>query len=421
MDNLLHQPPEHCNVAIVGGGPAGLATATELTRLGITDVVVLERESQAGGIPRHCGHSPFGIHEFKRCYTGPQYAQHLVKRVQRSNVALHVNTTVVSADRGGELTLTTAHGIIQLKANIVVLSTGVRETPRAARLVSGQRPLGIVTTGALQSMVYLKKQIPFAQPIIIGTELVSLSALLTCRHANIKPVAMLEQSNRLTARKGLGLLPKVLGVPVYLETRIVEIMGARRVTGVRMINTVGVTENLQCDGLVFTGQFTPESTLLQMGHLEVDRHSGGPVVDQFGRCSDPVYFATGNLLRPVETAGWCWKEGVHTAHYVTMSLTGQLCDIDQRTPITFNSPAIRYIMPQFFSASTCNHRRKGMKHLQMRFLTPANGCLSLHSGSQEVCSKSIRALPERRILLPLTTLSNLSQPETLKVEFNKTG
>ena len=47
-------------VLVVGGGPAGLAAATDLARAG-RRVTVLEREAEAGGIPRHCGHYPFGI------------------------------------------------------------------------------------------------------------------------------------------------------------------------------------------------------------------------------------------------------------------------------------------------------------------------------------------------------------------------
>ena len=41
-------------VLIVGAGPAGLAAALELKKLGVTDIVIAERESEVGGIPRLC-------------------------------------------------------------------------------------------------------------------------------------------------------------------------------------------------------------------------------------------------------------------------------------------------------------------------------------------------------------------------------
>ena len=54
-----------CAVAVVGGGAAGMAAALRLAAQRI-DVVLIERESDIGGVPRHCGHPPFGLREFGR-------------------------------------------------------------------------------------------------------------------------------------------------------------------------------------------------------------------------------------------------------------------------------------------------------------------------------------------------------------------
>ena len=170
------------DVAVVGGGPAGLAIATALRRLGAGRVSVLERESVAGGIPRHCGHPPFGMREFGRILTGPRYADRLVKRALAKGVSVCTNTTVTSISSGPVLVVSTPDGVEEMRPRRVILATGVRETPRAARLTSGTRPLGVVTTGALQSSVYLGNGAPCTRPVIVGSELVSYSALLTCCH-----------------------------------------------------------------------------------------------------------------------------------------------------------------------------------------------------------------------------------------------
>ena len=70
--------PDHVDVLIVGAGPAGLAAATVLAA--DHRVLVLDREASAGGIPRHCGHYPFGLREFRRLMKGPDYAAALVAR-----------------------------------------------------------------------------------------------------------------------------------------------------------------------------------------------------------------------------------------------------------------------------------------------------------------------------------------------------
>jgi len=192
MSDAVNSATVHYDVIVIGGGPAGLSAATELKRLGVPRVAVFEREPVAGGIPRHCGHSPFGMREFTRVLSGPEYAKRMVKVALDAGVEVLTSTSVVEAMPGGRLIITSNKGLEEKTARRVVIATGVRETPRAPRMISGTRPLGVVNTGALQSMIYLKNQKPFERPVIVGTELVSFSAIQTCRHAKIRPVAMFE-------------------------------------------------------------------------------------------------------------------------------------------------------------------------------------------------------------------------------------
>ena len=65
---------ESVDLAIIGGGPAGLSAACEAARRGVKRLVLFEREAQAGGAVRHCGHLGFGMRDFVRLWTGPRYA-----------------------------------------------------------------------------------------------------------------------------------------------------------------------------------------------------------------------------------------------------------------------------------------------------------------------------------------------------------
>ena len=333
------------DVIIIGAGPAGLSAALELKKAGIDRLIVLEREAEAGGIPRHCGHPPFGIHEYKQLLTGPNYARKLVRTAHQESIIIALNHTVTQLGPAGKVTVVSPGGVRELTAQRVLLATGTRETPRSARLVSGDRALGICNTGALQSMFYLKQLVPFRRPVVVGTEIVSFSALSTCRKAGIKPVAMIEENLKPTIRWPIHYVAKLFGVPLLVGTQIDKILGDKRVEAVQLKDKQGNSRLLDCDGVLFTGQFTPESTLARMSHLELDEATGSPIIDQFGRCSDPLYYSAGNLQQyypadrtpyippyytadnlpqPVDVAGRCWAEGQKTAQWIAKDLAGNL-------------------------------------------------------------------------------------------------
>src|SRR5262245_9607063 len=137
---LSGQPGATADVLVVGAGPAGLAAAVELRRLGAGTVVVADRDDEAGGIPRHSEHTGFGARDLRRVLTGPAYARRYVDAAAAAGADIRVGTTVIGWDsspggspHGGgphRVTLTSSAGIDIVAARAVLLATGCRERPR---------------------------------------------------------------------------------------------------------------------------------------------------------------------------------------------------------------------------------------------------------------------------------------------------
>jgi NADPH-dependent 2,4-dienoyl-CoA reductase/sulfur reductase-like enzyme len=379
------------DVLILGGGPAGLSCARALRNLGIHNTTLLEREHVPGGIPRHCGHLGFGLREFGKVYSGPDYAKRLADEADGADLRLRM--TALKLEPDGLVRATGPSGPEDFQAKAVVLTLGARETPRSARLISGGRPFGVMNTGALQQFVYLHGTSPFQRPVVVGSELVAFSTLLTLRHAGLKPLAIIEENERITARQpGAWIARLGFGVPVLTNTRLIRIIGRDRVTGIELDRGFG-PEQMECDGIILTGRFRPETALIAPSHIEIDPGTRGPSIDAYFRCSDHSYFAAGNVLRAVETAGQCWREGKALAAMVVARLENRLPARQPDARVTLQGP-LAYVYPQRI------YRDAPTEHpllFKARVTHAVRGRLSVAIDGSVVWSRHISALPERRI------------------------
>ncbi|MGE4251541.1 MAG: FAD-dependent oxidoreductase [Parvibaculaceae bacterium] len=248
-------------VLVVGGGPAGLAFATRLQRQGIGDVVVFERESETGGVPRHCGHWGFGWESHRSLTSGPHYAAWLRREAQRVDVRTR-HTVLRQLGANTALAQSPDRGLFEVSFDHIVYACGARETTRAARLLGGVRNPAVINTGTLQQLVYLKGMRPFRRPVIIGGEWLSFSALMTCKHMGIKPAAMLVEEATLDAPFFFAWGARLwYGVPVLLATQLIGVVGKGSVTGMK-VSQDGVERYLACDGAVLSGKLVPEDAVL---------------------------------------------------------------------------------------------------------------------------------------------------------------
>lgn len=327
-------------VVVIGAGPAGLAAALELRRRGVPDVLVLEREAEAGGIPRHAQHQGFGLRDLRRPLSGPRYARRYAELATAAGAKLRTETMVTAWSPGGALELTGPAGRETLDPEAVVLATGCRERPRPARLVPGSRPDGVITTGTLQQLVYLKGQQPGTRALVVGAEHVSFSALLTLAHGGARAVGMITELPRHQSlalfRAGATLRFRA---PLWTRTALSAIHGRPRVEEVELTDIdSGAQRRLACDTVVFTADWIPDYELAVMAGLAMDAGTRGPVVDAALRTSRPGVFGAGNLLHGAETADVAALGGRHAGAAAAAYVSGRHGWPDARVPIVCEAP-----------------------------------------------------------------------------------
>ena len=209
------------------------------------------------------------------------------------------------------VTMTSPAGVTTVHARAVVLATGCRERPRSARLVPGTRPLGVLTTGSLQQLTTLHRAPVGTRAVIVGAEHVSFSAVLTLRHAGCAVAALVTGEPRHQSYEVLRVASAGRHrVPVLTRTAVTRICGRRRVEAVELTDLVsGTARRIECDTVVFTGDWIPDHELSRRGGLVMDTGTRAPRVDLRLRTSAPGVFAAGNLVHGAETAGVCAREG----------------------------------------------------------------------------------------------------------------
>ena len=346
------------DVLIVGGGPAGLAAARALRQQGAGRVVVVEREAEAGGIPRHSDHPGYGILDLHRPLTGPAYARRLVDLAAGAGAEIWTETSVTSwapgangveAALGRTVDTTSPAGLLRIAAGAVVLATGCRERPRSARLIPGPRPQGIYTTGQLQQAVHLKNAPIGRRAVVVGAEHVSYSALLTLAHAKVKAIALVtEHARHQSYGPIVAATATRMHVPLLAGQRVVGVVGRARVEGVEIADlATGATRTIPCDVLVFTADWIPDHEIARLGGLDMDPGTLGPRIDASFATSVPGVFAVGNLLHGAETSDVVMGEGSRVATPVTAWLTrreaGSAATAD-RLPIAVAEP-VAWVTP----------------------------------------------------------------------------
>jgi NADPH-dependent 2,4-dienoyl-CoA reductase/sulfur reductase-like enzyme len=345
------------DVAVIGGGPAGLAAAIKAKEVGLDKVVIIERGEYLGGLLDQCIHNGFGLFYFNEDLTGPEYGQRFIEKANDLGVESLLKTMVVRLFPDRKIAISNDKGFTYLSPKAIILAMGCRERSRESLSIPGTRPAGIFTAGTAQRYVNIEGYIPGQEVVILGSGDVGMimARRLTLEGVEVKAIVEVLPYVGGLIRNEVQCLHD-FDIPILLQHTVTEVHGQERVEAVTIAkvdkdwNPIAGTERMiECDTLLISAGLIPENELSRMAGIELDPVTGGPVMNENMETSIPGIFAAGNVVHVndlVDNVSWEGEvAGSSAANYAMGKAITKKPRISLRA-----GKNIRYIVPQIITA-----------------------------------------------------------------------
>jgi len=292
------------DIVIIGAGPAGMAAAVAAYESGVKDILLLERDCEAGGILNQCIHNGFGLHRFGEELTGPEYAGRFIDMLKDTSVTLQLGTTVLNIENKIVSAVSVENGFEQIEAKAIILAMGCRERNRGPIFVPGDRGRGVFTAGAAQRYLNIEGYLVGKRVVILGSGDIGL---IMARRMTLEGAKVLAVSEIMPYTNGLSRnvaqCLEDFGIPLYLSHTVTKVLGKNSLEGI-VLSQVGAdmkpiegTEKyFECDTLLLSVGLVPENELTRQAGIELDNRTKGATVGEDMQTSEEGVFACGNVL-----------------------------------------------------------------------------------------------------------------------------
>lgn len=420
---------QSCKLAVIGGGPAGLAAAQEAYEEGIEDILIIERDFELGGILQQCIHNGFGLHYFGEELTGPEYAQRFIDEIAEKGINVKLDTMVLDVTPEKKIyAVNSQEGMLEIEAEAVVLAMGCRERTRGAIGIPGTRPAGVITAGTAQRYINMEGYIPGEKVVILGSGDIGLimARRMYLEGAEVEAVLELLPFTGGITRNVVQCLED-FDIPLRLNQTVTEIHGKDRLEAVTVaevdedLNPIPATEyRIECDTLLLSVGLIPENELSQEAGVELDNATGGPIVSESRETNIGGIFACGNVLHVHDLVDYVTEESKIAGKAAADYLQNQ---VEKREEVInlIAGDNISYIVPQKITDKVEDRKRVD---LYMRGTKPMNDVkISIMDGHKEIFSKKERFVkPGEMISLPFPEkMINDLQTNQVRVQIVKGG
>ncbi len=346
----------HKKLIVIGGGPAGLAAALSAVENGVapSDIAILERDSEPGGILNQCIHAGFGLHRFGEELSGPEYAGRYIEMAKAAGLTVTVNAMVLSLSDKKEVTYVSPEtGYVTCSADAVILAMGCRERTRGALNIPGSRPAGIFTAGTAQRYVNMEGYMPGKRVVILGSGDIGLimARRMTLEGAKVLCVCELMPYSGGLARNIVQCLED-FDIPLYLSHTVTAIGGKERVESVTVSQVdenrrpiPGTEVTYDCDTLLLSVGLIPENELTRGAGVPMDRMTNGAFVNQNRETEVPGIYACGNVLHVHDLVDFVSEEAAIAGKSAAERILGQSAPAVHSVAVKTGF-GVRYTVPE---------------------------------------------------------------------------